>query len=667
MVKSIKAENFQSWEHLVFNVSKGVTLVDGWNEDDQTSEGSGKSAVLNALSWGLYGKLPKDVKVDEVVKFGKKSCSVAVEFDGCTIKRTRKPNDLVLIGKEGNEVRGKDMKETQSMIEDFLGLSFEAFCQSIYFAQNYDKKFLSASQEDKAKILSEIQDLNSFDKARKEVMSLIKIEDSKLNELNHKLELIKKDMESIDAHILHEKQLYEQAKQNYEQNKQGLSKRIEAKKTDLRTLADNLAKVVNEKAELENKDTDVTQWKEELKALEKAKEELYGTGYEDQVQVLQRDRAEVQQQLKGVEGVLKQRGVDEKTLKHTRESLTRAIEKTDKLNRVLNNPGEPCPLCGAVTEGKVNAEHVQKELNSTSSEVEILASQVKSLEAKLEEPVPEPSNLKNVLSEIDSRLSKLKESKKYDSDQLSLAIGRCREKINEHEELEKRVQFLAFKIQEINTAVTKTDSEIQELEAELVQMEANPVMMNGDNLAELDKKRTAIQQDKAATEKLRKDTETYLGRINKLKDGFKEVKSYVFNSVLNEINVKANRYLQDLFEMPATLSLVNDNMKIQTNVTLDGKELSLGLLSGGQNRRFCLSIDLALADVVLARKGSRIGMLILDEYFKDLSEQSMEKCLEILQKRGGSTVLIEHNSIFKSIVDNTFSVKLSRGTTRVEV
>ena len=189
MLSKITAQNFLSWKDLSFNVTKGATLVDGWNEDDGRSEGSGKSAILNAVSWAIYGKLPKEANVDDVIKDGESSCSVVLEFDnGDAIVRSRKPNDLFIL-KAGATIKGKDARETQSFIEEYVGCNFETFCQSVYFAQNYDKKFLTSNQADKGKILSSIQNLQIFDKARKETMDLLKLENEKITTLKNQVQV----------------------------------------------------------------------------------------------------------------------------------------------------------------------------------------------------------------------------------------------------------------------------------------------------------------------------------------------------------------------------------------------------------------------------------------------------------------------------------------------
>src|SRR5690606_23401947 len=108
-------------------------------------------------------------KIDDVIKQGEKSCIVELELlNGLKIRRSRKPNKLqIFLPSVGDWVEGKDAKETQEIIEDRVGFSFDTFCQTIYFAQNYPKKFITATEEEKAKILSELQDLQVFDSARK--------------------------------------------------------------------------------------------------------------------------------------------------------------------------------------------------------------------------------------------------------------------------------------------------------------------------------------------------------------------------------------------------------------------------------------------------------------------------------------------------------------------
>ena len=204
MIKSVKAENFQSWASLEFDVQNGITLITGYNYDDNTAEGAGKSAILNAICWGLFGEIPKDTKMDDVIKQGEKNCFVKVELsNGLIVERSRKPNDLTLTTESGT-IRGKDIKETQKLVERYSGFTYETFLQSVYFAQNSLVKFILLNEDGKAKILSQIADLSGFDEARKKAHDLAReanlkymVESNKVNDLEQAIKLTNDQISSL--------------------------------------------------------------------------------------------------------------------------------------------------------------------------------------------------------------------------------------------------------------------------------------------------------------------------------------------------------------------------------------------------------------------------------------------------------------------------------------
>ena len=207
MIKSVNAKNFQSWRTLQFSADKGITLITGFNHDDNTAEGAGKSAILNAICWGIFGSIPKDSNIDDVITQGEKSCNVVVSLsNGISIVRNRKPNDLYFFYDDSSDVqnRGKDIKDTQKMIESVIGFTYETFLQSVYFAQNSLVKFILLNEEGKGKILSQIADLSIFDAGRKKAHELsreaslkLSIEKNKLGEVTQSIKLISDQMNSL--------------------------------------------------------------------------------------------------------------------------------------------------------------------------------------------------------------------------------------------------------------------------------------------------------------------------------------------------------------------------------------------------------------------------------------------------------------------------------------
>lgn len=677
MVVKIQATNFLSWKSLTFDITNGITLIDGWNEDDQTSEGSGKSAVFNALSWGLYGKIPKDINIDDVIKHGEKSCDIEVWFEsGHVVKRSRKPNELMLLEYDGENFKakkGKDARETQQMIEEFIGLSFDAFCQSVYFAQNNDKKFISANQEDRGKILSEIQDLQLFDKARKEAMTLLKIENENLIKMKHGIDLTKKDLIIVCNSIqLEEQKLKTQENQhkivldNIKLSIQEVDNKI--KQTDV-SLETSNAKLKDLQLDPTLKDqlnasktmllldvSDIKSKKSNIDSLiaEKNRKESEGQRYGQNYNQLKTKIENINNFLLNPNGV------------HSIGSDYRRLHKTaTDLQKHIDNPSAPCPTCGTnIDTDPVSLNQAELELDDIGTKIEELISEY-GHEAEI---MTKDSAL---IIEHLNMLSKELQVEVPSVEQLNAEIETINVKL-------RKIDDDLCKIETIERTAVSTRAQIQQIESQKEQLrqdllykvnsykevELNKPQLDTYNL-EMEVREKGILDDKLdSLIKLSNEKQIYISRLEKLKAGFKDIKSYVFASVLNEINARVQKYLDKLFEMPVKLRFTNDNMKIGTDVTINGNKQILGLASGGQFRRFSLAADMALSDVVSNRQDNNIGVLILDEPFQNLSEQSMEKCIILLESKKQPVLIIEHNSIAKTIVNNTFEVRYEKGTSK---
>lgn len=554
MFRSISAINFFSWKNLQFDFNSGVTLITGANLDDNTSEGAGKSSIPNALCWGLYGTLPKDVNIDDVITTGEKSCCVVIILeDGTKITRLRKPNTLSI---EVNGViqQGKDSKETQTLINNLLGMSFDTFCQSVYFAQNYSNKFITATQENKAKILSELQDLSVFDKASKQ--SSEKAKDIKNNVLL-KLTMAQGYTESEINHIKSEIKTYEQLSHNFDTDKNNKLEEIMIRSYNM-TLK-------------------ITDLENQMKSINF-----------DNIENKMQESNDIEKQLIEVRN----------QLYHINQLKTYAVDHTN------------CPTCGQDLPGS-----------------------------------------ENIIIPDDAELKQRHQILSTQKGIVDLEVASLLTKKNYNSLLEDRLKLT---IEQKNQVV---------IDIENTQKMENPHILHLDQL-KVNKQGIYLKLDKI-NEDIVLQTQLQ-NRYEYLKDGFKQIKSYIFQSLLSELNRSTNRYLSELFEVPAYITFDNisddgDISKIKTTVLLNGYERSLGLLSGGQFRRVQLAVDFALSDIVSQRSKSPINIRILDESFKDLSEQSMERLVSVLQKMSGSTILIEHNSIIKNIVNRVYKVQLQDG------
>lgn len=131
---------------------RGLHLIQGQNLDDSsaTSNGAGKSSVVDALCWCLFGETAREVKGDKVVnRAAKKDCRVELWFEvGHTRYRAirhRKhatfKNQLIVevAGSTPGDAptdlsRGTDA-ETQKVLEKIIGCSYEVFIAAVYSGQ----------------------------------------------------------------------------------------------------------------------------------------------------------------------------------------------------------------------------------------------------------------------------------------------------------------------------------------------------------------------------------------------------------------------------------------------------------------------------------------------------------------------------------------------------
>jgi len=167
-IKDLTIKNFMS----VGNVTQAVafendlTLVLGENLDlgsNGSRNGTGKTTIVNALSYALYGNALTRIKLGNLInKTNDKDMLVSVDFakNGVDyrIERGRKPNifKLFVNGHEDQEDQSQgEMRETQKRVDDILGLSHEMF-KHIVALNTYTEPFLNLKAADQRAVIEEL-------------------------------------------------------------------------------------------------------------------------------------------------------------------------------------------------------------------------------------------------------------------------------------------------------------------------------------------------------------------------------------------------------------------------------------------------------------------------------------------------------------------------------
>lgn len=684
MISRIIAKNFQSWENLDFEIKEGTTLISGLNSDDNTNEGSGKSAIFNSILWCLYGCLDKEVGIDEVIRHGEKSCSVELELsNGDRIVRTRKPNDLYIYSKaKDDKIRGTNAVETTKMIQAIIGLSYEAFLQAVYSSQNSYKKFLLANTNEKAGILSEIQDLSVFDKARKEAANRVKTleleEFSLTKELSHLEQTLKalkqKEAEflSLKAEALSKQQ---QKISNLEKQKVALFEQVTLKEKEYSELP--------QESELET-----------IKlALKEESQQLVETRSSIKVEInklddKKADRKTLQKKLELGLAKLEQLELEPDKIATLKKNIkSKLVENAAQLKeakaqlkiaeQALKNPEKSnCPTCGNKWEGDIS--HYEKEVVKAEKQVNALVESKETLTKYLQNTEDSETKLELEKSELIAAITKLSEDLEALPEiteetalELNYSLKAVSERLEAIEADQKLIESTLKEIALTCAVIKQTKANLTALELELEAESKQDHSSIEIKLHEVDRDYT-LESRKAEYRMLGlEDIKAQKAKLEVLKSGFKEVKSFVFQGLLKELNRRVNNYLSELFEIPCRIRFHNEGedgeiSKIHTEISLDGVQRGLGSLSGGQAKRVSLAVDFALSDIINERGSNPLNLMLIDEGFGGLSENSKLKVLNLLKKRKGSILLVEHDSIFEQAFEQKFVCEFKDGiSTRV--
>jgi DNA repair exonuclease SbcCD ATPase subunit len=218
-IKNLTVRNFMSVgnQTQAIDFDKGqLTLVLGENldlggDDSGARNGTGKTTIINGLSYAIYGQALTNIKKDNLVnKINSKGMLVTVTFekDGVEyhVERGRKPNVLKFSvnGQEQDvedldESQG-DSRETQKAIDDMMGMSHDMF-KHLVALNTYTEPFLAMKPTEQRNIIEQLLGITLLSEKSEALKEQMKITRDAISTENTKLETIKASNEKIKQSI----------------------------------------------------------------------------------------------------------------------------------------------------------------------------------------------------------------------------------------------------------------------------------------------------------------------------------------------------------------------------------------------------------------------------------------------------------------------------------
>ena len=218
-IKNVSAKNFMS----VGNNTQAVnfdgcqlTLVLGHNLDmggDGSRNGTGKTTIINALSYALYGDALTNIRKDNLInKTNGKGMIVTVDFEiqgvQYRIERGRRPNILKFFidGEDSlDQEQQGDSRETQKEIEKIIGFPHYMF-KHLIALNTYTEPFLSMKNNDQRDMIEQLLGITELSRKaevlkerQKNTRDSIKEEEIRINAVEESNKRIEKNIKEIES------------------------------------------------------------------------------------------------------------------------------------------------------------------------------------------------------------------------------------------------------------------------------------------------------------------------------------------------------------------------------------------------------------------------------------------------------------------------------------
>lgn len=566
---NIIIEGFCSIPYLELNLgSRGITIIRG-------ATGEGKTTILSALVWAVYGKNIKgksDVNTWE--KYRQKNyhgTKVEVYFSksGKIHKITRclkykgevngsKGKDRLIYEIDAIEVSDKNKNDIQALIVADLGMSYDLFMNSIMFGQGM-KRLIQESPSDKKDLFEEIFELGYISKAREIANGYYTKSLEEYNDIHQKYYSIKEKRQSVQRML---DDLKEQAKHI----KTDISSKI-------RSLEKKLSMLAKAKKSNELKDT------------------------------------------------VTQKNLIEQKIQEAKDS------QRELLNRIND----------ARSKTKVSLE-------------EFIGIIIKLLKkGDIKNSLKRLMGVKKAFGDIEKfqdKYSKISDSISSYRDQL--------EDIKDKEYESKKVQ-----------------RDIDNIEAEIKNLSSEK--KTGVNVSLIKKYK---EQLSTLTDKL-SDIENQMEEKKVVVDNYKWVmddplgnrgiKAFLFESSLDILNETLDSYSEVLgFSILFYVDIQGVKKDFNTQIIMDGIEVSYEELSGGQRQLVNLAMAFAMNEVMTKAKG--INIAFLDEVFENLSSEYIDLVIGLIRKiyRDKTLYLISHQESLPIPNARVLTVTRERGLSQYQ-
>ena len=677
LLKSIKLNNIRSYISQSIDFPLGSLLLSG-------DIGSGKSTILLAIEFALFGSKPSELPASSLLRHGKNDGFVELKFDmegkEIIIKRTLKKGKDA-IKQETGYIITNDAKKELSPVEmkaevfDLLGYPKDLVSKgkdliyryTVYTPQEEMKRILMEDKDMRLNTLRKVFNIDRYKRIKENSAVFIRALKEKRREIGgfiSDLEEKKKEKSSMNKEIsdLEEKikeiiPKAEKAKKSVKEKKENISA-FEKKINELNRLKSSLDVLEMELKNLVN---------------ERARNNDIAGKLTKQIEVLENELG-------------KEQFKDDKPIKEKISSIGNDIQKIneemDKAKKKINefqfskkksediikkiSTIEKCPLCLQDVEHEHKSsitERENKSIEDANENIRVYSEKEKELKAKLGTMEKEKEELRKAENEIE--LVKLK-------------IRNLNDKKEEIGGIEKRQEQIKKSIGQINIKKVEINKKIEEMRDtdEGYRKSKKELDKALEEEKKLDIEKNGFEKEKESLSRIIKVLEKEIDKKTQAKEKsgyFMEMQNWLEDYFVNlmgtmekHVMLQVHREFDELFKEWFDILIEDEAISVRLDdeftpvVEQNGYETSIESLSGGEKTSVALSYRLALNKVINdVVSGIRTkNILMLDEPTDGFSSEQLDKVRDVLnQLKMKQIVIVSHEPKIESFVDKVIRVE----------
>lgn len=645
---------------------RGLVLVEGDNKDDtsQNSNGSGKSSLIDAVMWCLYGKTARGLTGDEVIneKAGKECIVTVTAHDGSdeiVVTRWRSAKGFhkkhgVSITVNGTDMTGGTDALTQLSINEAIGCGEDVFKAAVYSAQ---EEMVDIPMMTDRELKSLIENAANIDL----IEAAYTIAKERARDEQNAAERLSDAAEAAEREVARQEEELKLTERDVEAWEEMRKLRVQKEKVKGQNIVSEARKAVED---IKEQTANRSLLEEDLKKIDTQISDVEGKieRLDDQLDAMAPARSEADSAKGSLDKANNKLAVLNGELKRAVSELDAAKKRASSAEGRVGEPCDECgrplgedELCQVIENAKNAVQSAQDRADAIQGRIEVGNGVVAKLQKSYDTALANVPDTSAVLAEKQKHRSTLKDlfnrSQKL-TDELKKISGLT----DGLDELKRSASVIKERIKEIEAEENPHTAKV-ELRKEKIQ---NAAQAHIKALDEYDAQSTkAMLASKTSTEVF----------------GPRGVRAHILDTVTPYLNDRTSHYISALSDgnIEAVWSTLTESKsgelkeKFAITVTKYGTG-SFKRLSGGEKRKVRLATMLALQDLVASRATKPIDLWVGDEIDEALDTAGLERLMGLLEMKArdrGTVLIVSHNDL-KDWVRDTVTVTMENQMATVE-